>query len=284
MNLTASDHRIPLNDGSSIPIIGLGTFSKRSTNKQTCAASVKTAIDVGYRHFDGAYIYNNEHEVGKAIQQKIAEGKMKREDIFYCGKLWSTFLKPELVQPALEKTLNCLQLDYIDLYIIEMPMAFKAGDKIYPKDENGEWLFDEVNLCSTWEVECHPYFIQTKLLKFCQNHDIVIVAYSPLGTNRDPSWVNLHCPPLLQDPLLISLGQKYSKTPAQISLRFNIQRGIVVIPNSFNADRIKENFQIFDFSLTDEEMKSIEGLNKNIRFVNLLMWSQHPEYPFHDEY
>ncbi|XP_044535899.1 aldo-keto reductase family 1 member D1 isoform X2 [Gracilinanus agilis] len=326
MNLTASDHRIPLNDGSSIPIIGLGTFSKRKTSfKDLCLESVKTAIDVGYRHFDGAYIYNNEHEVGKAIQQKIAEGKMKREDIFYCGKLWSTFLKPELVQPALEKTLNCLQLDYIDLYIIEMPMAFKAGDKIYPKDENGEWLFDEVNLCSTWEaleackdkglvkslgvsnfnrrqlelilnkpglkykpvsnqVECHPYFIQTKLLKFCQNHDIVIVAYSPLGTNRDPSWVNLHCPPLLQDPLLISLGQKYSKTPAQISLRFNIQRGIVVIPNSFNADRIKENFQIFDFSLTDEEMKSIEGLNKNIRFVNLLMWSQHPEYPFHDEY
>ncbi|XP_072508711.1 aldo-keto reductase family 1 member D1 isoform X1 [Notamacropus eugenii] len=285
MNLTAGDHRIPLNDGNSIPIIGLGTFSEKKT-KDLCKQSVKTAIDVGYRHFDGAMLYGNEHEVGSAIKEKIAEGKVKREDIFYCGK---------------------------------------PGNCLYPKDENGKWLFHDANLCATWEaleackdaglvkslgvsnfnrrqlelilnkpglkykpvcnqVECHPYFTQTKLLKFCQSHDIVIVAYSPLGTNRDPSWVNLHCPPLLEDPLLISLGQKYHKSPAQISLRFTIQRGMVVIPRSFNVERIKENFQIFDFSLTDEEMKNIEALNTNIRFVPLLMWRDHPEYPFHEEY
>ncbi|XP_072508712.1 aldo-keto reductase family 1 member D1 isoform X2 [Notamacropus eugenii] len=324
MNLTAGDHRIPLNDGNSIPIIGLGTFSEKKT-KDLCKQSVKTAIDVGYRHFDGAMLYGNEHEVGSAIKEKIAEGKVKREDIFYCGKLWSTFLSPEMVQPALEKTLNSLQLDCIDLYIIEIPIALKPGNCLYPKDENGKWLFHDANLCATWEaleackdaglvkslgvsnfnrrqlelilnkpglkykpvcnqVECHPYFTQTKLLKFCQSHDIVIVAYSPLGTNRDPSWVNLHCPPLLEDPLLISLGQKYHKSPAQISLRFTIQRGMVVIPRSFNVERIKENFQIFDFSLTDEEMKNIEALNTNIRFVPLLMWRDHPEYPFHEEY
>ncbi|XP_045711504.1 aldo-keto reductase family 1 member D1 isoform X2 [Phyllostomus hastatus] len=285
MDLSAADHRIPLSDGNSIPIIGLGTYSDpRLTPKGICKTSVKAAIDVGYRHIDGAYVYQNEHEVGEAIREKIAEGKVRREDIFYCGKLWCTALDPENVRPCLERTLKILQLDYIDLYIIELPMAFQPGDKIYPRDENGKWLYHKTNLCATWEVECHPYFIQTKLLKFCQQHDIVIVAYSPLGTSRDPTWVNLSSPPLLTDPLLKVLGEKYNKTAAQVALRFNVQRGVVVIPKSFNPERIKDNFQIFDFSLTEEEMKSIETLNKNVRFVEMSMWSDHPEYPFHEEY
>ncbi|XP_066118478.1 aldo-keto reductase family 1 member D1 isoform X2 [Saccopteryx bilineata] len=285
MYLSAANHRIPLSDGNSIPILGLGTYSEpKSTPSGVCLASVRMAIDTGYRHIDGAYIYKNEHEVGEAIREKIAEGKVRREDIFYCGKLWATNLVPQRVRPALEKTLQVLQLDYIDLYIIEVPMAFKPGDETYPRDENGKWLYHQTNLCATWEVECHPYFTQTKLLKFCQQHDIVIVAYSPLGTSRNPTWVNVSSPPLLKDELLNSLGKKYNKTAAQIALRFNIQRGVVVIPKSSKPERIKENFQIFDFSLTEEEMKSIEALNKNIRFVELLMWSDHPEYPFHEEY
>ncbi|OBS80602.1 hypothetical protein A6R68_21198, partial [Neotoma lepida] len=276
--------------------------------------AVKMAIDAGYRHFDGAYLYHNEHEVGEAIREKIAE-----------GKLWATDHVPEMVRPALERTLKNLKLDYVDLFIIEVPMAFKPGKDIYPKDENGQWLYHKSDLCATWEaleackdaglvkslgvsnfnrrqlelilnkpglkykpvtnqVECHPYFTQPKLLKFCQQHDIVIVAYSPLGTCRNPMWVNVSSPSLLEDKLLNSLGEKYNKTAAQIALRFNIQRGVVVIPKSFNLNRIKENFQIFDFSLTEEEMKDIAALNKNVRFVELLMWSNHPEYPFHEEY
>ncbi|XP_006910550.1 3-oxo-5-beta-steroid 4-dehydrogenase isoform X2 [Pteropus alecto] len=285
MYLSAADHRIPLSDGNSIPIIGLGTFSEpKLTPKGMCVASVKTAIDIGFRHFDGAYVYQNEHEVGEAIREKMAEGKVRREDIFYCGKLWTTHHDPEMVRPSLERTLRVLQLDYVDLYIIELPMAFKPGDEPYPKDENGKYLYHKTNLCATWEVECHPYFTQTKLLKFCQQHDIVLVAYSPLGTSRNPFWVNVSSPPLLKDPLLNSLGKKYNKTAAQVVLRFNIQRGVVVIPKSFNPERIKENFQIFDFSLTKEEMNDIEALNKNVRFVEMLMWCDHPEYPFHEEY
>ncbi|XP_070828430.1 aldo-keto reductase family 1 member D1-like isoform X2 [Chaetodon trifascialis] len=285
MNLTAESHRIPLSDGNHIPLLGLGTYGDpRTTPKGTALECVKLAIDVGYRHFDGALVYFNEHEVGQAIREKIADGTVKREDIFYCGKLWNTFHPPELVRPALERTLKTLKLDYVDLYIVELPMAFKPGNEFYPKDQDGKYIYHHTDLCATWEVECHPYFTQPKLLEFCRQHDIVIVGYCPIGSSRDASWVNLKCPPLLEDELLVSIGKKYSKSSAQVALRFNVQRGVVVIPKSFSPERIKHNFQIFDFSLTEEEMKAVEALNKNIRFVELLMWSDHPEYPFHDDY
>ncbi|KAL8222080.1 UNVERIFIED_CONTAM: 3-oxo-5-beta-steroid 4-dehydrogenase [Gekko kuhli] len=226
--------------------------------------------------------------------------------------LWNTCHPPELVRPTLERTLDILKLDYVDLYIIELPMAFKPGEAIYPLDENGKWMYYETDLCATWEaleackdagltksigvsnfnrrqlemilkkpglkhkpvtnqIECHPYFTQPKLLEFCRQHDIVLVGYSPLGTSRDETWVNVSSPPLLEDPVLNAIGDKYNKTAAQVALRFSIQRGVVVIPKSFNPERIRQNFQIFDFSLTDKEMKEIEALNKNIRYVEMLM-------------
>uniref|UniRef100_G1Q650 NADP-dependent oxidoreductase domain-containing protein n=1 Tax=Myotis lucifugus TaxID=59463 RepID=G1Q650_MYOLU len=115
-------------------------------------------------------------------------------------------------------------------------------------------------------------------------HDILIVAYTPLGISGQPLQLSTDFQPLLEDELLKSLGKKYKKTAAQVALRFNIQRGIVVIPKSFDPAKIKENFQIFDFSLTEEEMKSIEALNTDVRLVRLDKLSGHPEYPFKDEY
>ncbi|XP_011239571.1 aldo-keto reductase family 1 member D1 isoform X6 [Mus musculus] len=132
MNLSAAHHQISLSDGNNIPLIGLGTYSDPRPVPGKTYVAVKTAIDEGYRHIDGAYVYHNEHEVGEAIREKIAEGKVKREEIFYCGKLWNTEHVPSMVLPALERTLKALKLDYIDLYIIELPMAFKGPSQLAP--------------------------------------------------------------------------------------------------------------------------------------------------------
>ncbi|XP_008506524.1 aldo-keto reductase family 1 member C15-like isoform X3 [Equus przewalskii] len=244
---------------------------------------------------------------------------------FASDELWSTFLRPEFVQPALEKSLTKLGLDYVDLFIIHWPVAMKSGDEILPKDASGKIIFDTVDLRDTWEalekckdagltksigvsnfnhkqlemilnkpglkykpvcnqVECHPYLNQSKLLEFCKSKDIVLVAYSALGSHRDPNWVEKDSPYLLEDPILNAVAKKHKRSPGQIALRYQVQRGVVVLAKSFNEKRIKENFQIFEFELTPEDMKAIDGLNRNFRYAKLLSAVDHPYYPFSEEY
>ncbi|KAM7237209.1 hypothetical protein CapIbe_011453 [Capra ibex] len=319
------NQRVKLNDGHFIPALGFGTGAPPEVPKSEAVEVTKFAIEAGFRHIDSAHAYQNEEQVGQAIRSKIADGTVKREDIFYTSKVWSTSLRPELVQPALEKSLKDLQLDYVDLYIIHQPVALMPGEAIFPTDENGKPIFDSVDLCRTWEalekckdagltksigvsnfnhkqlekilnkpglkykpvcnqVECHPYLNQSKLLEFCKSHDIVLVAYGALGAQRTLQWVNPNLPFLLEDPVLSAIAKKHKQTPALVALRYQIQRGVVVLAKSYNRKRIKENIQVFDFELTPEEMKAIEGLNSNIRYYDLQHFVDHPEYPYSEEY
>ncbi|XP_054446795.1 aldo-keto reductase family 1 member C15-like isoform X2 [Pteronotus mesoamericanus] len=239
--------------------------------------------------------------------------------------VWATFLRPELVRPALERSLKKLKLDYVDLFLIHIPIAMKPGEELMPKDASGKVILETVDLRDTWEalekckdagltksigvsnfnhkllemildkpglkykpvcnqVECHPYLNQSKLLEFCKSKDIVLVAYSVLGSQRDPNWVEKDSPVLFEDPILNAIAKKHNRSLGQVALRYQVQRGLVVLVKSFNEKRIKENFQVFDFELTPEDMKVIDGLNRNFRLFKLLFAVDHPYYPFSEEY
>ncbi|XP_063303683.1 aldo-keto reductase family 1 member C1-like [Pelobates fuscus] len=318
--------RLQLNDGNKIPIIGFGTYAPEYIPVAESEVATKIAIEAGFRHIDGAYLYINEKEVGQAIQEKIKDGTVKREDLFYTGKLWSTFHTPDLIQSHLKQSLETLQLEYMDLYLIHCPISLRPGADLIPMDENGKVLFDtSTDLCAIWEaleqckdnglvksigvsnfnrrqlelilnkpglkykpvcnqVECHPYINQSKLLEFCKSHDILLAGYSVLGSHRHKDWVDQNSPVLLEDPVLVSIAKKYNKTPAHVALRYQIQRGVIVISKSYNPERIKDNIKVFDFELSTEDMKAIDGLNRNLRYLEMPVFGSHPQYPFVDEY
>ncbi|XP_075458672.1 rho crystallin-like [Ascaphus truei] len=320
-----TDTRITLSDGNRMPIIGLGTYASPDVARSIGEEATKVAIEMGYRHIDCAHIYGNEVEIGRAIRSKIADGTVKREDIFYTGKLWCSFFSPELVRQGLEISLKDLQLDYIDLFIMHWPFSIKPTGSEDPSDPDKPIVYDNVDFCSTWEaleackdaglvksigvsnfnrrqlerllskpglkykpvcnqVECHVYLNQSKLQEYCKSKDIVLVAYSVLGSHRDKNWVDLSTPVLLEDSVLASVAAKYKRTPAAVAMRFVLQKGIVVLAKSFSPARLKQNFGVFDFVLTPEDIKTLNGLDKNLHYGPFKEMKEHPEYPFHDEY
>ncbi|XP_069619252.1 aldo-keto reductase family 1 member C1-like [Ranitomeya imitator] len=321
------DSYVVLNDGNKMPVIGFGTYAPETAKytKELSGESTKVAIDTGYRHIDSAFIYGNEVQIGQAIRSKIADGTVKREDIFYTGKLSGNNHTPERVRLGLEKSLKDLQLDYMDLFLIHTPVEFKPGDDLYPTDENGKLVFHNTDIRETWkameacrdaglvrsigvsnfnrrqlelilnmpglkykpvcnQVECHIFLNQSKLLEFCKSHDIVLVGFSVLGTSRPKGWFDQNSPNVLEDPVLNTVAKKLNRSPAQVALRYVLQRGCVVLAKSFSPERIKENFQVFDFDLSDKDMKSLNGVNKDMRYIIIHSCKESPKYPFDDEF
>lgn len=258
---------IRLNNGVEMPDFGIGTFL---LSPDEAERSVYEALQCGYRMLDTANAYMNEKAVGRAIRRS----GVKREEIFVSTKLWPTVYEDD---NAVDETLKRLGLDYVDLLFIHQPAGnYMAGyrqmEKAYKEgkikaigisnfhDEKLRDILENAQIKpQVIQTEAHPYFPQTALREELKDYDIRIMAWYPLG-HGDKALIN--------EPVFAKLAEKYGKTPAQIILRWHTQMGFIVIPGSKNPDHVRENFEIFDFKLTEDEMKEIAAIDKGVRYYN----------------
>ncbi|KAB7668422.1 aldo/keto reductase [Bacillus sp. B1-b2] len=260
---------VTLNNGLKMPQLGFGVWQVAD---EEAAVAVSTAFKVGYTSIDTAMVYKNEKGVGKAIK----DSSIPREDLFITTKVWNSDQGYENTLRAFDESLERLGLDYIDLYLIHWPTpeydeyvdTYRALEKLY-KDgrvkaigvcnfeiEHLERIIKECEVKPVLnQVECHPYLAQTELKEFCADHDIFIEAWSPLDQGGE----------VLQDEVVTNIAEAKGKTPAQVVLRWHLQNNTIVIPKSVTPSRIEENFQVFDFELSADEMREINGINKNRR-------------------
>lgn len=261
--------RLPLSNGTSIPCLGFGTWK---TPEEDAQRSVAEALRVGYRHIDTAAAYGNERGVGKAI----AQSGLRREDIFLTSKLWNPYQGYQSTLDAFARTMDDLQTEYLDLYLIHWPHDRKYFDNWEEKNLETWRAFEELyqagsikaigvsnfrprhlkNIMEHAEimpmvdqVEIHPGMPQDEILAFCREHNMLVEGWSPLSTGR-----------IFSVPEMQQLAEKYGKSIAQICLRWSVQRGVVPLPKSVTPARILENSQIFDFTLEDVDIQYINQL------------------------
>jgi len=296
--------RLHFRNGKPIDSIGLGTWK---SDPKDVKNAVKNALEVGYRHIDAASIYGNEAAIGEALSEVFANGRINRKDVFITSKLWNDAHRPEDVQPALEKTLADLQLDYIDLYLMHWPVAFKKG-VMMPQSADEYVSLHEVPLIDTWkalekvkdkglaqhigvsnfsvtklkaliaqastvpemnQVELHPLLAQNDLLAFCKENKILVTAYSPLGSgDRSEAMKAADEPNLFELEYVKAAAEKHRYTPADVLLSYHLFRDCCVIPKSTNQMRIFQNFMSSLKALHHEDMDLIAQHDRGFRYVN----------------
>jgi alcohol dehydrogenase (NADP+) len=294
---------LQFHNGDEMPILGLGTWKSEPNEVYE---AVKEAVRMGYRHIDCAAVYFNEAEVGRALSECFRDGVVTREEMWITSKLWNDSHATDDVQPALEKTLADLQLDYLDLYLVHWPVAFKKG-VVFPQSAEGLIGLDELPISETWEeleaatdgglcrhigvsnfsvakleslantprlkpevnqIELHPYLQQPSMLDFCRQAGILVTAYSPLGSqDRHDSIKADDEPVLLKDPTIAAIAERHKATPAQVLISWSIHRDCSVIPKSVNPARMRQNLAATDVSLTEDDMQEIAALDRNRRYL-----------------
>lgn len=297
-----TEHKwLTLRDETKMPALGLGTWKSKPGEVYD---AVRAAIEIGYRHLDCAWIYGNEHEVGRAIEDAIDAGEVERDELWVTSKLWNDAHLPEHVEPAIEETLDNLRLDYLDLYLIHWPIAFRRGTE-FPEGPDDFVTLDEAPLEETWkamselkekgltrqiglsnmgperieklsevgqppavlQVESHPHLQQRDLLDFCDERDIVFTAYSPLGST-DRQNRRPDEPPLLEHEAIRDIADEVDASPAQVLIAWALERGTSTIPKSVTRSHIADNFAALGVELSDEHMERIAQLDKGYRYLH----------------
>jgi diketogulonate reductase-like aldo/keto reductase len=258
---------LPLSSGYQIPQLGLGLWKMK--DEQECKQAVQWALELGYRHFDTAQIYGNEAFLGAALQ----ESGIARKDVFVTTKLWTGHFFPGKVMPSFEASLKKLQTNYVDLLLLHFPVpllrhrAWRKLEEIYQSGlaksigvsnytiRHLERLLKECSVKPVVnQVELHVFLQQPELVKYCQDHDIVVEAYSPLAHANN-----------MDNPVLAEIAEKYGKTSAQIMLRWCIEQDCVAIPKSVHKERLQQNLDIFDFKLDQADHEKLKQLDQKLR-------------------
>lgn len=293
----------PLSNGDQMPALGLGTWKSEPGEVYK---AIRTAISAGYKHFDCAYIYQNEVEIGAALSDAIMTGEVNREELWITSKLWNTHHHQNDVKECLTMTLKALQLDYLDLYLIHWPVAHQK-DVIFPQEGSGLVSLNEIPLEETWkgmeevqkagltehigvsnfsakkithvnqsasqrievnQVELHPLLQQKDLLDFCKKEGVILTAYSPLGSrDRIPQMKAKDEPDMFEIAAVKTIAENHNCSPAQVLIAWAINRDTVVIPKSTNEARLKQNLEAANIQLSTDEMNQISQLDKHFRYV-----------------